>query len=211
MRATLVRRDGVDFVDDQRPRGRQHPAPGLRAQQHVERFRRRHQDVRRAAAHSHALGGRRISRSHPGADLDIRQPAAPKAVADARQRRLQVAVNVVRQRLERRYVDHLGLVGQPPIETLADQFVDRREEGRERLAGAGRGGDQGVAAGLDRGPGLGLSGGRRAEAVREPRADGRVEQLLDGRLCSRRNGDGFIAGAMRPDRSAAGSRVQGRR
>ena len=51
MAAALVRRDRMDLVDDHRAHGRQHRAAGLRAEQHVERFGRRHQDVRRRAAH----------------------------------------------------------------------------------------------------------------------------------------------------------------
>ena len=117
MRAALVRRDGVDFIDDHRAGGRQHLASGLRAQQDVEGFGRRHQDMRRAAAHALAFCGRRVARSHPGADLDIGEPAAPKTFPDAGEGRLQVAVDIVRQSLERRNVDHVGLVAEPPLET----------------------------------------------------------------------------------------------
>src|SRR5258705_487883 len=41
MAAPLVRGERMDFVDDHRARGRQHPASGLRAQQHIQRLRRR--------------------------------------------------------------------------------------------------------------------------------------------------------------------------
>ena len=86
--------------------------PGFRAQQHVERFRRRHQDMRRAAAHALALGGRRVARSAPRRGSRHRGArTARKTFPDAGERRLQVAVDVVRQRLERRNVDHLGLIG----------------------------------------------------------------------------------------------------
>ena len=50
-----------------------------------------------------------------------------------------------------------------PFETLPHQIVDRREKRGQRLAGAGRRGDQRMAAGLDRRPGLGLRGRRRAK------------------------------------------------
>ena len=91
MGAALVRRDGVDFVDDHRPGVRQHRAPGLRAEQDVKRFRRRHQDMRRAAAHPLALGGGRVPGSDPGADIDIGKPAPAELLPDAGQRRLEVA------------------------------------------------------------------------------------------------------------------------
>ena len=51
----LVRRDGVNFVDDHRARGPEHAAAGLGAEQDVERLRRGHDDMRRAAAHALAL------------------------------------------------------------------------------------------------------------------------------------------------------------
>ena len=73
MGAALVRRDGMDFVDDDRAGARQHGAPGFRAEQNVERLRRRHQDMRRAPAHLVALGRRRVAGAHPGADFDVAQ------------------------------------------------------------------------------------------------------------------------------------------
>ena len=56
---------GVDFVDDDGARRRQHLAPGFRAEQHVKRFRRGHDDVRRAAAHPRALGAAACRRCAP--------------------------------------------------------------------------------------------------------------------------------------------------
>ncbi len=96
MSAALVRRDSVDFVDDHRTSVSQHRAPGFRAEQNVKRFRRRHQDVRRAAAHPVALGRGRVARSDPRANLDVGKPAPAQLLADPGQRRLEVAMDVVR-------------------------------------------------------------------------------------------------------------------
>ena len=52
MRAALVRRHGVDLVDDHRARGRQHRAAGIGAEQDVERLRRGDEDMRRPPAHA---------------------------------------------------------------------------------------------------------------------------------------------------------------
>ena len=93
--------------------------------------------------------------------------------------RFEVALDVVRQRLERRDVDDLRRVGEAAVEPLPHQVVDRRKERGERLARAGRRGDQRVAPGLDRGPGLGLRGGGRREGFGEPLGHGRVEQGAD--------------------------------
>ena len=149
----LLRRQRVDLVDDHGARGREHRAAGLRAEQDVERLRRGHDDVRRAAAHAVALA-RPAACRRCAPRCGSRRPAgpAPQRRADAGERRFQVALDVVRERLERRDVDDLGLVRQPAVEPLAHQRVDRGEEGGERLAGAGRGRDQRVPAGLDRRP-----------------------------------------------------------
>ena len=110
MRAALVRRDGVDLVDDDGFRGREHAAARFGAEQDVERFRRGHQDVRRRLAHPVALALRRVAGAHPGADRDLGQAPRPQFLADAGERRVEVLADVVRQRLQRRDVDDLRLV-----------------------------------------------------------------------------------------------------
>ena len=55
-------------------------------------------------------------------------------------------MDVVRQRLERRDIDDLRRSVSRPVEPLAHQLVDRGQKSGERLAGAGRRGDQRVAA-----------------------------------------------------------------
>ena len=69
----------------------------------------------------------------------------------------------------------MDFVGERLLLGLADQAVDGDEEGGERLAGAGGGGDQRVAAGDDLGPAERLSVGGRAELALEPGADGGME------------------------------------
>ena len=197
MRAALVRCNRVDFVDDHRSRRRQHLAPGLRAEQHVEQFRRGHQDMRRAPAHAVALGGGGVARAHPAPDIDIGQAILAELRADAGQRNFQIAMDVVGERFERRDIDDLDLLGQAAVEALADEVVDGDEERRKGLAGAGRRGDQRMPAGADRGPGIGLGRRRRAELIGEPPGDRGVEQLgadrrRDG-LCPARPAGGNLA------------------
>ena len=79
MRAALVRRQRVDLVDDHRPRRRQHLPAGFGTEQNVERFRRRHDDMRRPPTRAVAFGLRSVAGSHPGADIDVRQPLEPAA------------------------------------------------------------------------------------------------------------------------------------
>ena len=176
MGAALVRGERVDLVDDHGPRGGEHAAAGLRAEQDVEGLGRGDDDVRRRAAHALALAGRGIAGPHPGADLHVRQALRAQGVADAGKRRFQVTLDVVRERLQRRDVDDLRLVPELAGEALAQQRVDRREKGGERLARPRRRRDQGMAAGLDRRPRLRLRRRRRAEASIEPGGDRRVKQ-----------------------------------
>ncbi len=134
MGAALVGGERVDLVDDHRARGRQHGAAGLGAEQDVERFRRGDDDVRRLAAHAVAFARRRVAGAHHGADVDIGQAARPQACANAGQRGFEIALNVVRQRLERRDVDDPRFVAQSAREAFADQRIDGREKRRQRLA-----------------------------------------------------------------------------
>ncbi len=176
MNAALVGRHGVDFVEDHRAGARQHLPARFRSQQHIERFRRGHQDMRRPAAHLVAFGGRRVAGAHPGADLHLDMAQLAQFLGDSGQRRFEIAVNVVGQRLERRDIDHLHRVGQGASHALAHQIVDGGEEGGQGLARAGRGGDQRVPPGLDPRPGIGLGRRGRAESSGEPARHGGVEQ-----------------------------------
>ena len=176
MRAAFVRRDRMNFIDDDRARRRQHLAAGFRAEQDIERLRRGDEDVRWTAAHALAFGGRRVPGAHPAADLDIGQAASAELLANAGQGYFQIAVNVVRQRFQRRDIDHLRLIGQLAFEGLPNQRVDGGEKCGKRFAGARWRGDQRVPAGLDRRPGFRLRPGGRSEAVGEPGRDGRMKK-----------------------------------
>ena len=111
VRAALVAGDRVDLVDDHRAHASQHLAARFAGEQDVERLRRRHQDVRRRACASRALARRGVAGAHRGADRHA-DARSSSSVADAGERRLEVLLDVVRQRLERRDVDDLRLVGQ---------------------------------------------------------------------------------------------------
>ena len=104
-------------------------------------------------------------------------PLRASSLPYAFERRFEIAVDVVAERLERRDVDDLHSVRERPVETLADQVVDRGEEGGERLAGAGRRGDQRVPSGLDRGPGVRLGRARRPKGARKPCRHGGMEEV----------------------------------
>ena len=126
--------------------------------------------------------------------------STPVAAAVARmpcERRAQVALDVVVERLERRDVEHAqALAG------LRHEAVEEPQERRQRLAGAGRGAQQRVLARRDRRPALGLRGRRRPERAREPAPRVRREafERVDGdgghrRRTIRRTG---VIGSARP-------------
>ena len=147
-----------------------------RAEQHVQRLGRRHQDVRGLAKRALALVGRRVAGAHGSADLDLRQSERRELGADSGERRLEVDPDVVRQRLQRRDVDDDRFVGQPfGPQALANKAVERGEKRGQRLAGAGRRGDERVPPGADLRPGGALRFGRRREGAAEPADDGGVE------------------------------------
>ena len=154
MGATLVRSHGVDFVHDNCARGRQHGTARNGAEKDVKRFRRGDEDMGRAAAHALAFAGGRIAGAHPGADLDVREPALAELRSNAGKRHLQVALDVVGQCLQRRDIDHLGGVLELPIKRLADQPIDSPKESRERLARPGRRGNESVPICPNRRPSL---------------------------------------------------------
>ena len=92
------------------------------------------------------------------------------SLANAGERRFEVAIDVVRQRLQRRDVDDAGLVGQAPLLAFAHQLVDGGEKRGECLARTRRRGDQYVFARLNRRPRVDLRGRRRSEGLVEPAA-----------------------------------------
>ena len=152
MRAALGAQNGVDLVDDHRAGGGQQTAPAGAGEQQIERFRGSHHDVRRALGHGGAGGRRRVAGAQAGADFRGAAGRSPQALPDPLQRGLQIALDVVAERLEGRNVDHPGCVRQGAGGGLPHQVVDGAQERRQRLAGAGGRRDQGVAARLDGGP-----------------------------------------------------------
>jgi valyl-tRNA synthetase len=88
--------------------------------------------------------------------------------ADAGQRRFEISLDIVGERLERRNIDDLGLVFEPLFHTLPHQRVDGAEEGSERLARPRRRGDEDVLPCHNGRPSVGLRGRGRAEAFIEP-------------------------------------------
>ena len=104
VRAALAAGDRVQLVHDHALDALQHRAAGFRGQQDEERLRRRDQDVRRRLAHAVALEGRGVAGADGVADRHVVDALLEELVADAGERLLEVLLDVVRERLQRRHI-----------------------------------------------------------------------------------------------------------
>ena len=103
--AALGPGDRVHLVDDHRLHAAQR-LPGRRGEQQEQRLGRGDEDVRRAAGEGPPLVGRGVAGAHADADVGRCHPEPVGRVADAGQRRAQVALDVDGERLERGDVEH---------------------------------------------------------------------------------------------------------
>ena len=164
--SALVARERVDLVHDHGVRGREQLTAAGGGEQQVERFRRRDQDVGRLPGHPGPLSGRRVSGAEFGAERGkgIARRRGPRG--DSGERDFEVPADVGAQRLERRDIDDAGFVRQRSDARLPGEPVQREQERGERLARAGRRGDQDVFSPRDDGPALCLGFGGRLETLR---------------------------------------------
>ncbi len=106
--AALVAGEGVDLVDDDGADVAQRRAAALGGEHQVERLGRGDQDVGRAFHDRRAVGLRRVAGADGGADLGQVEAELRGDLADLGERRFEVALDVVAERLEGRHVDDLG-------------------------------------------------------------------------------------------------------
>jgi hypothetical protein len=95
MAAALIRRQGMNLVDNHRLGGREHSAAGIGSKQDVKRFRRRNDNVRWPAAHALALSRGCIAGAYPSPYLDVAETLLPQRRTDAGQRRVEILLYVV--------------------------------------------------------------------------------------------------------------------
>ena len=133
MRAAFVAGDGVDLVDDHRVRLFEHLPAALGGEQDVERLGRRDEDVRRPAHHRLPLVCRRIAGAHEDANLRQRHATLRGELLNLGQRLLQVLLNVVGERLQRRDVDDAGAIVELTGGGTLNEAVDRPEKRGQRF------------------------------------------------------------------------------
>lgn len=105
-------------------------------------------------------------------------------MVDAVERAVQIPVNVIAQRLERRDIDHVSAVFEPAFKTELNEFVDGGEEGCQGLARARGRGDEGMLMRLNGRPSAELDVGRGFECGFEPLARSGME-VAEGHFYSR--------------------------
>jgi hypothetical protein len=165
----------VNLVHDHGCDAREEAPRTLRGQKNEERLGRRDQHVRRRPQHRLTLRGGRIAGAHRGANRLQTHEALVGQSGQRRKRLLEVLAHVVGKRLERRDVHDERTIRQRSVGGAPEEVVERKREGRERLARAGRGRDKDVLAGTDRRPTPLLRLGGCAEGRAEPLADERMK------------------------------------
>lgn len=156
VRTALAAGQRVQLVNDYRPHVAQHRPAGGAGKQDEQRLRRGDQHMRRQAAHQRTFAGAGVAGAHRGAQADIRATQLEERVADAVERCLQVLLDVVRECLQRRYVEHLHRIRQRRAFAACDQLVERDQERGQRLARTGRRRHEHVGTGARLRPGLRL-------------------------------------------------------
>ncbi len=184
MRTAFAADHGMDFVHDQGAGAGEHLASAGACEQEVKAFGRGDKDMRRGAGHGRALIRGGVARADACADAMRGQAHGFQLMVDAVERAVQIPVNVIAQRLERRDIDHVGAVFEPAFKAELDEFVDGGEEGSQGLARARGRGDEGMLMGLDGRPSAKLNVGRGFECGFEPLARGGME-VAEGHFYSR--------------------------
>ena len=105
MRAALRPGDGVHLVQDHRLHAAQR-LPGGGGEHQEQRLGGGDQDVRRAGGQGAALGGRGVAGADAHPDLRLGQAEAHRLLPDAGERAAQIALDVHREGLQRRDVQH---------------------------------------------------------------------------------------------------------
>jgi hypothetical protein len=134
----------------------------------------------RALLHRAAFVHQGVAGAHRGAYLGHEETALAGEFQNLAQRHVEIFLNIVAERFERRDVQNLGLVLDLAGERLAHQAINACEKGRKSLTGTRRSANQRVLFGQNVGPALLLRFRRRAEFPREPLAHERMSPFEAG-------------------------------
>ncbi len=161
----------------------------------MERFRRRNEDIRRLADHPGPFLARRVAAADGDTQRRQRNPHRPRPGQDPFERELEIAPDVLIERLERRHVEDPDALLFP---RGLPEVVECRQEGRKRLARAGRCHDQSILPRGDQRPAQTLRRRGLAELLAKPRRHRLMERSQHVRFVS----DGWLHVCKALSRSA---------
>jgi hypothetical protein len=104
VRSPFVIRDRMNFIHDDGFNRLENFAAALGGEENVEGFGRCHQDVRRAREHRPPVFHQRVARSNGGSNFGHEHAACARQLKNFPERLLQIFLNVVPERLQRRHV-----------------------------------------------------------------------------------------------------------
>src|SRR5215510_5877858 len=131
MRAAFITNERMNFIDDQGPGRAEHISAAVAGQQKIERFGSGHDNVRRPARHLRAVGWRSVTGSDERANFELRQSHLPQLCLNTFERLLQIALDVIAERFERRDVDDLSSIFKSTLDSLTYEIIDGREKCRK--------------------------------------------------------------------------------
>src|SRR4029079_9841484 len=124
---------------------------------------------------------RRVARPHRDSDFGEGLFGFGETFLQLSQRALEIALNVVVQRLEWRDVEYVNGVRERSRAAVDDEIVQLPEKRGQRLSGTRWCQNQGVSAARNRRPDLLLRSARLAEGLVKPLPDERMEWFEYGR------------------------------
>ena len=181
MHAALVVANRVNLIDYQVTHVAKHFAALPRGEQEKKRLGGGDQNVWRPSEHGLALVRGRVAGAHQRMNGGRREIHHKRRLLDAVQRLLQIAMNVVIERFERRDVKRVNAAGIAAelfricLHTAAKEIINTPQKGGKGFARAGGRENQGVLAGSNHRPALRLRRTRRREVVAEPFFNNRVK------------------------------------
>ena len=164
MRAALVFRQRMNFIDDEPADRFQSGKPSGLAEQNTEALRRREQNMRRRCELLLPRIARGVSRAQPHSDWR-------GAAVDGLERLVKILLEIIAQSPERRNVDGVNPPFQVSLRFLESEFTQHRKERREGFAGAGRRNDEDILTSFNPGPCGELGWRRRVKGGFKPRRD----------------------------------------
>ena len=144
-------------------------------QQQIDGFGSGHQDVGRVFEHFLSLGLRCITGAHGDPDVSRMSPLQEQLVLNARQRLLEIALDIITEGLQWRDINDPGLSHQRFLLCFTHHAVNDSVKSSQRFTTTGGGCNQSVLSCLNGRPRIGLRRRRLAQSAGKPGTAGRMK------------------------------------